>query len=347
MRSYCSVYVDAGYLLASAATRATGTSLRNGIHVEFGRLVASLISQAQERSGLPVLRLHWYDSAKDGVPDRQQERIGELPQVKLRLGRFGVDGQQKGVDLRIGLDLVAHARNQAADVFFLVSGDDDLTEAVEEAQAHGVQVVVLAVPRKDGSAHGLSRHLIRAADEVILVSATALDATVIAIEPKTVDEPALGVDTSAADEMPQTAAAPITAPITASIPLPGPRPRPGTARPAAADLVGRPRAVAEPAPVVVYSGFTGKQPEISPAYEDPESYAAEIDRVIGRVIEAFRRAASPQEISTLQLHRPLIPKEVDGALLVDLCGELQLYDLSEHVRFALRKRFWELYDTTP
>ncbi len=129
MRSNCALYVDAGYLLASAATRVTGTSLRNGIHVEYRALIQALVDQAEQVSGLPLLRVHWYDSAKDGVPDPQQERIGELPKVKLRLGRFGVDGQQKGVDLRIGLDLVAHARNDAADVFFLVSGDDDLTEA--------------------------------------------------------------------------------------------------------------------------------------------------------------------------------------------------------------------------
>src|SRR5690606_35289811 len=111
---------------------------------------------AQQISGLPMLRVHWYDSAKDGVPDAQQERIGELAKVKLRLGRFGVDGQQKGVDLRIGLDLVAHARNDASDVFFLVSGDDDLTEAVEEAQVHGVQVVVLAVPNVADRPHAVS-----------------------------------------------------------------------------------------------------------------------------------------------------------------------------------------------
>ena len=97
----------------------TGTSLRNGIHVEFRPLITSLIAEAEARSGLPVLHVHWYDSARNGVPEAQQERIGELPKVKLRLGRFGVDGQQKGVDLRIGLDLVAHARNSAADVFFL------------------------------------------------------------------------------------------------------------------------------------------------------------------------------------------------------------------------------------
>ena len=125
MRSTCSLYVDAGYLLAAAATRVAVTALRSSIHVEYRALIESLIAEAEQRSGLPLLRVHWYDSARDAVPDPQQVRIGELRKVKLRLGRFGREGEQKGVDLRIGLDLVTHARNGAVDVFFLVSGDDD------------------------------------------------------------------------------------------------------------------------------------------------------------------------------------------------------------------------------
>jgi uncharacterized LabA/DUF88 family protein len=147
-----------------------------------------LIREAEAITGLPVLRVHWYDSAKDGVPDRSQERIGELPKVKLRLGRFGYDGQQKGVDLRLGLDLVNHAQHNAAEVFLLVSGDDDITEAVEEAQAHGVSVVVLAVPSSRGVPHGVSRHLVRAADELVTLSADVIDDAVIPIE--TPEQPA-------------------------------------------------------------------------------------------------------------------------------------------------------------
>ena len=62
MRSYCAVYVDVGYLLAAAATRVTGTSLRKGIVVSYPDLVARLIADAEQASGLPLLRLHWYDS---------------------------------------------------------------------------------------------------------------------------------------------------------------------------------------------------------------------------------------------------------------------------------------------
>ncbi|WP_374971024.1 NYN domain-containing protein [Terrabacter sp. BE26] len=60
----------------------------------------------------------------------------------MHLGRTSPQGEQKGVDLRIGLDLAAHGRNRSVDVIYLLSGDDDLSEAVEELQRHGTQVVL-------------------------------------------------------------------------------------------------------------------------------------------------------------------------------------------------------------
>lgn len=62
MRSHSALYVDVGYLLASAATRVTGTSLRNGVVVDYGKLIDALIAQVEQHSGLPVLRVNWYDS---------------------------------------------------------------------------------------------------------------------------------------------------------------------------------------------------------------------------------------------------------------------------------------------
>ena len=312
MRSHCSVFVDAGYLLASAATRVTGTSLRNGIHVEYRQLIDALMRQAEQASGLPVLRVHWYDSAKDGVPDPQQERIGELPKVKLRLGRFGVDGQQKGVDLRIGLDLVTHARNGAAEVFFLVSGDDDLTEAVEEAQVHGVQVVVLAVPNADNKPHAVSRHLLRAADELAV------------LEPESIDEAVMKVE------------APVTPPpvIVEAVPA---RPSVPTPR----DLRARP-----PVPTVVartpaYVSSSGQPTSTAPSYNDPTLYDDEIDAVVDKVLASFRQSATPEDVAALRRGKPSIPRDIDRALLLDLCDSLGIYDLSDPVRFRLRDLFWE------
>lgn len=317
MRSNCALYVDAGYLLASAATRVTGTSLRNGIHVEFGKLIDALIRQAEEMSGLPALRVHWYDSAKNGVPDAQQERIGELPRVKLRLGRFGVDGQQKGVDLRIGLDLVAHARNDAADVFFLVSGDDDLTEAVEEAQVHGVQVIVLAVPNAEDRPHGVSRHLIRAADEIS------------ALHPSTVDQAVMRVEKPAT---PPPAPTPPAAPARPAVPTPN-------------DLAALARRPApEPTSSLAWSSTTGAGSHVVPGHERPEDHAEEIDAVVRQVLASFRQAASPADVIDLAKNRPSIPRDIDRALLMDLSDLLEVYDLSDAVRFRLRDRFWEIFD---
>lgn len=326
MRSTCSLYVDAGYLLASAATRVTGTSLRSGIHVDYAKLINALVETAKGRSGLPVLRVHWYDSARNGVPDAQQERIGELSKVKLRLGRFGVNGEQKGVDLRIGLDLVAHARNGASDVFFLVSGDDDLTEAVEEAQVHGVQVVVLAVPTAAGRSHGVSRHLIRAADELDNIDGAAVDAAVMKIDRQPVPEPV-------AAEPPPAPARPVPTRPNVRTPL---------------DLAAAAQSVPprRPTSVLAYSVSTGSPGRLLPGYDDDGSGEREqlIDEVVTRVLASFRESATAADRLDLQRARPSIPRDIDGALLLDASDALQMYDLDEGIRYRLRSRFWEKYD---
>ncbi|MBF6356672.1 NYN domain-containing protein [Nocardia higoensis] len=327
MRSTCSLYVDAGYLLASAATRVTGTSLRSGIHVDYAKLISALVESAQARSGLPVLRLHWYDSARNGVPDAQQERIGELSKVKLRLGRFGVNGEQKGVDLRIGLDLVAHARNGASDEFFLVSGDDDLTEAVEEAQVHGVQVVVLAVPTAAGKSHGVSRHLIRAADELDNIDGEAVDAAVLKVDRPPVPEPV-------AAPPPPTPARPPTAPA-----------RPTVRTPLDLASAAQSPAPRPPKSVLAYSVSTGSPGRVLTGYDSGGDEQEQlIDEVVTRVLASFRESATAAEKLELQRARPSIPREIDGALLLDASEALQKYDLDEGIRYRLRARFWEKYD---
>ncbi|WP_197522713.1 NYN domain-containing protein [Occultella aeris] len=63
-----------------------------------------------------------------------------------------------------------------------MSGDDDLTEAVEEAQVHGAQVAVMAVPNSAGNPHGVSRYLVRATDELTQLAAEGIDASVTKVD---------------------------------------------------------------------------------------------------------------------------------------------------------------------
>ncbi|WP_431728464.1 NYN domain-containing protein [Verrucosispora sp. TAA-831] len=299
----------------------TGTSLRSGVHVDYAPLIGALIRQAERISELSVLRVHWYDSAKDGVPDSQQQRIGELPKVKLRLGRFGMDRQQKGVDLRIGLDLVTHARNGAADVFILVSGDDDLTEAVEEAQVHGVQVILLAVPNTENKPHGISLHLTRAADGLEV------------LPPEVVDE---AVEKF---EMPQPT--PLPQPVMVGPPAGHPQ---VTATPKDLVGLGRPGALRPSSPVPGYSVTTGRPPQVTTEYRDPAELAEQIDLVVGNVLTAFRKSATAEALAELNDNKPSIPRDIDKALLTDLSDRRGELDLSEQARHKLRAHFWKKYE---
>ena len=343
MRSHCAIYIDAGYLLSASATRAAGTSLRSSIHVEYGPLVRSLSQQAEQMTSLPVLRSYWYDSARDGVPDAQQSRIGELDRVKLRLGRFGMDGQQKGVDLRIGLDLVNHARRRTADVFILVSGDDDLSEAVEEAQAHGVQVVVMAVPTREGKPQGVSRHLVRAADLVALVDAAALDSAVLKVQ-----VPEVEIDVAQVDEPPKTEpvtepeASPddpfaVAVPVSSEPPVPTPN-----------DLLARPRRLvpSPPRSIIAYSTSSMASSGSDAAYEitDGTEHEATITDVATRVLEAFRASATAEDLAGLFQAKPSVPRDIDRALLMDLSDALGVYDVPEPIRYRARQVFWEIMD---
>lgn len=353
MRSYCALYVDVGYLLAAAATRVTGTSLRKGIVVSYPDLVARLIVDAEAASGLPLLRLHWYDSGNrpGGTPDSTQEAIGMLPRVKLRLGRTSPQGEQKGVDLRIGLDLAAHGRNRSVDVIYLLSGDDDLSEAVEEAQSHGMQVVLMAVPDRSGKAHSVSRHLIREADNLIVLDGSVVDDTVFVRHLQPDSEVALS-------------------PAAAGVAVPLPRPKAATkepsvdvgttsaaaavggsspARPTPAVLAGsrlqqRPAASAGAQGRLVWSsasdGVGSDRPAPAPVVGQRELQA--IDDVCRGVVSTWSITASTADRTRLMSQKPFIPNDLDRALLLDLAARLDRYDVEDQLRFMLRDHFWEL-----
>jgi uncharacterized LabA/DUF88 family protein len=72
---------------------------------------------------------------------------------------------QKGVDLRLGVDLLAHATRRMYDVAVLVSGDGDFVDAVNAAKELGKHVELVTF------AAGRSMALARAADLVVELSA--------------------------------------------------------------------------------------------------------------------------------------------------------------------------------
>ncbi len=309
MRSQTALCIDAGYLIAAAATRVTGSSLRRAVSVDYPTLLGGLLDLVRSASGLPLLRAYWYDAARDGAALPEHDEVALTPHVKLRLGRIGVNGEQKGVDIRIGLDMVGHARGSSVDVIYLLSGDDDLTEAVEEAQAEGVEVVVLAVPDRHGQPHGVSRHLLRAADELLLVPDALLDRAVNAAGQPRSDLPSRSA-------VPPALSSPAAAPASAT-PTPADAARAATARPQVAES-------AAPRPADVN--------------------AAVIRDVVRRTFEAWSATASEEQQTWLRQDRPTIPRELDRALLVDLSSALAQFDLNDNTRVRLRDEFWLQFD---
>ncbi len=155
------VFVDAGYLFASGAWLLTGERRpRSELTLNCERLLELLAGLATELTGLPLLRIYWYDGAASG-PSAQHLALSHRPNVKLRLGLLDPEGRQKGVDALLLTDLLSLARNHAMADALLLSGDGDLRLGVQQAQEFGVRVHLLGIAP---SHRNQSSYLVQEAD---------------------------------------------------------------------------------------------------------------------------------------------------------------------------------------
>lgn len=105
--------------------------------------------------------------------------LAHVPYFEVRLGRLSsanllcsACGQttprqvEKGVDMRIGVDMLSLATKGLYEVAILVSGDGDLAEAVRAVKELGKHVELAALPK------GRSWELIQAADVVHEIAAS-------------------------------------------------------------------------------------------------------------------------------------------------------------------------------
>ncbi|HTR91744.1 MAG TPA: NYN domain-containing protein [Trebonia sp.] len=134
------VMVDVGYIYAAAGELLFGTSSRRDYRVDAVGLIQAVTKHADELFRGELLRVYWYDAARDRVPTIDQRVVAQMAWVKLRLGNLNARGQQKGVDANIRADMEALARHRAVSDAVLIAGDEDMVPAVEAAQAYGVRV---------------------------------------------------------------------------------------------------------------------------------------------------------------------------------------------------------------
>ncbi len=134
------IMVDVGYIYASAGELLFSAASRREYRVDADKLIQALTRHADDHVRGELLRVYWYDAARDRVPTIDQRVIAQMPWVKLRLGNLNARGQQKGVDAQIRADMEALARHRAITDAILVAGDEDMVPAVEAAQAFGVRI---------------------------------------------------------------------------------------------------------------------------------------------------------------------------------------------------------------
>jgi uncharacterized LabA/DUF88 family protein len=139
------VLVDAGYLLASAGVLVHGVANRRDLRFDGPGLVQAVRGEAAERIRGDLLRVYWYDAARDRVPTVEHRAVASLTGVKVRLGNLNRQGQQKGVDALLRSDLETLASNGAISRAVLLAGDEDMLPAVEAAQSYGVEMHVWSV----------------------------------------------------------------------------------------------------------------------------------------------------------------------------------------------------------
>lgn len=145
------VFVDAGYLFAQGSALLTGQKKQRGdITLDVAAVLTALTEHAERVSGVPLLRIYWYDGTSIG-PTTQHTAIAHMAGVKIRLGFVNRAGEQKGVDSLIITDMISLARNRAMSDVVLLSGDEDLRVGVQQAQEFGVRVHLLGIKPSRGS----------------------------------------------------------------------------------------------------------------------------------------------------------------------------------------------------
>ena len=167
------VFIDGGnfyFKLKELISKSNGRySLLNFHFREF----AKWLVQSNE-----LLEIHYYlgavkqqknNSKSEKMYADQQRLFMKLQQQNIRivLGQLiqhpDKSYHEKGVDVRLAVEMIRFARQDKYDIAYLISSDTDLVPAIEEVQSTGKKVQYVGIPK--GQSFGLSK----VADDVRLI----------------------------------------------------------------------------------------------------------------------------------------------------------------------------------
>jgi uncharacterized LabA/DUF88 family protein len=335
------IMVDVGYIYASAGELLFGASSRREYRVDADKLIQALTRHADEQVRGELLRVYWYDAARDRVPTIDQRVIAQMPWVKLRLGNLNARGQQKGVDAQIRADMEALARHRAITDAVLVAGDEDMVPAIEAAQAYGVRVHLWGIEPPYGT--NQAERLVWESDTVEVLERSFIEpffARQLLAEPAASASGAGRGDPSAAD-----VAGPGPGGLAQAGSGPGGLGQGGPGR-------GSPAGYAAPSPAQLFGERHAPRPAARSGHPAPAtvpyvSAAARRGPDKERVEEAGEHVAQKWILTRGEdnirdlLPGPILPPVIDKELLVDAEKELGLsLRPYQEAREWLRDAFW-------
>jgi len=309
------IMVDVGYIYASAGELLFGAASRREYRVDADKLIQALTRHADDQVRGELLRVYWYDAARDRVPTIDQRVIAQMPWVKLRLGNLNARGQQKGVDAQIRADMEALARHRAITDAILVAGDEDMVPAVEAAQAFGVRVHLWGVEPPYGT--NQAERLVWESDTVEVLERSF-------VEPFFTR---------------QLAPEPVTAPGSGPV-RPGQAGTglPGSAAPSPAQLFGERHAPRQAAAAAAKATHASAAAAAATARRGPDK--ERVEEAGEHVAQKWILTRGEDNIRDL-LPGPILPPVIDKELLVDAEKELGLSLRSyQEAREWLRDAFW-------
>jgi uncharacterized LabA/DUF88 family protein len=142
------IFIDGGYLRDGLRT------IFGHDRVDFGALAIRLLQLTQRSSYLQgeLVRTLYYDAIVDPAEEREEyqkqnayfEKIRRQNFYEVKLARLikTSDGtyRQKGVDVLLAIDMITKAYQGQYEIAVLLSGDDDLVEAVKVVKDAGKHV---------------------------------------------------------------------------------------------------------------------------------------------------------------------------------------------------------------
>jgi uncharacterized LabA/DUF88 family protein len=336
------IMIDVGYIYAAAGELLFSVGSRREYRVDTDKLIQALTRHSDGLVRGELLRVYWYDAARDRVPTIDQRVIAQMARVKLRLGNLNARGQQKGVDAQIRADMEALARHRAITDAVLVAGDEDMVPAVEAAQAYGVRVHLWGVEPPFGT--NQAERLVWESDTVEVLDRAFLEPYFSRIP-----EPVPPVVAAAGSVGPamaaEAAAAGVPSPAQLFDRRHGVRP---PHRPAAHPALSHPSSGQPPLVSPAAGHPSPGQPGLGPPSLAQSALASRLGPDRQRVEEAGEHVAQKWILTRGEdnirdlLPGPILPPVIDKELLVEaekeLGASLRPY---QEAREWLRDAFWE------